>query len=80
MNNYVKQMERESIKRFDDEMALNRFRKIYKLKIENGLTKEIFQSKYTCTIQDLEMFDKIKAEIEKENRLGEAFLKGFNSR
>lgn len=76
---YVKSMKADSIKRFDDEMSLNNFRKQYKPQIENGLTLAEFKQRYNTTATDIEHFNTVLDEVNKEAEQGQAFLKGFNN-
>lgn len=74
---YVKSMKADSIKRFDDEMSLNNFRKQHKPQIENGLTLAEFKQRYNVTATDIDMFKTVKEEVDFEKAEGEVFLAGF---
>lgn len=80
MSGYVKNMEHESIARFDKEMRLREFRKQYKPQIENGLTLDKFKENYSVTDEDIKNFKTVEQEVKEESVLGEAFLKGFKAR
>lgn len=78
MSNYIENMNRESINRFDKEMRLRKFRELYKSRIENGLTLDELKKNCCVTDEDIENFNIVEQEVKEESVLGEAFLKGFN--
>jgi hypothetical protein len=43
------------------------------------MTKDEFMHTFACNENDLQMFDELEQEVRHEERLGESFLKGFNS-
>ena len=77
---YVEQLRQESIRRYDDEMALRAFRAKFKPQIENqGLTEEQFKQSHRYNDDDLQMFRKIAEEVKTEAAIGAAFLEGFTN-
>ena len=79
MSSYVQKLQQDSVKQFDNEMELRRFRQEFKPAIESGLTLEQFKSQHNTTAADIRNFEIVADEVKKESVLGEAFLKGFQS-
>lgn len=79
MSNYVQKLKQDSINQFDKEMELRRFREKFKPQIENGLTLAEFKRKYDLSDNDIENFNIVEQEVQRETELGEAFLAGFQS-
>lgn len=80
MSNYAEKMKQESNERFDREMQLRKFRGQFKSQIENGLTLGELKQRYRLTAADIENFNIVSEEVQREAALGEAFLKGFQGR
>jgi hypothetical protein len=79
-SNYVNAMRNKQIAEFDRQQAKKQFTAKYKGQIEQGLTKDAFQTKYACTEQDLQFFDELEQEVKQDKIEEEQFLKGFNSK
>ena len=79
MSNYVQKLKQDSINQFDKEMELRRFREKFKPQIENGLTLDEFKRRYSLSDNDIENFNIVEQEVQTETKMGEAFLKGFQS-
>lgn len=76
---YCKQMRLAGVKRFDAEMHKRDFEKRYRPLIENGMSEDEFvkgERKFGDTLED---FQELKAEMEEERAMDEAFLRGFQS-
>lgn len=75
---YYRNMRLASERRFDEEQRKRAFEKKYRPLIENGLSESEFIN--TSKIgEGLDDFRELKAEMEEERAMDEAFLRGFQS-
>ena len=78
---YFKQMRLAGVKRFDAEMHKRDFEKRFRPLIENGMSEAEFLrgNDWVQEGDTLEDFRSLKEEMEREQAMDEAFLRGFNS-
>ena len=76
---YVRGARESAIEAYDREMELRAFRKNFQPAIRHGMSEAELKRQYHCRQRDIELFREVKAEVDKEERLGQAFLEGFNN-
>jgi hypothetical protein len=79
-SNYVKGLQHKQTQAFEENERIRLFEKRYRTPIEQGMTRESFTRDCARNTDDLKLFDDLKAKIDEENKLGEAFLAGFTSK
>ena len=76
---YYRNMRLAGERRFDAEMHKRDFEKRYRPKIEGGMSEDEFIKSDRAFGDTLEDFQTLKAEMEEERAMDEAFLRGFAS-
>lgn len=73
-------MRANEVERFNNEMELRSFWQKFKSQIEDGLTLARFKQQYSVTSADVNMFEAVSREVEKERTFDKAFKKDFTGR
>lgn len=76
---YVESLRKKELDEYEKQTELGRFRQKFKGRIEQGLTEAELKSEYQCRERDIELFREVKEEVDREAKLGAAFLEGFNN-
>jgi hypothetical protein len=76
---YVQNMNARAVDTATKGIEYNNFSAKFHDKIASGYSKLDMIRDYNCSQSDLEMFDRLEADVKHEQELGNAFLQGFNS-
>jgi hypothetical protein len=78
-SDYVRNMNARAIDTANKSMEYQNFATKFKDKIANGYSKIDMLREYNCTQSDLDMYDRLEADVAHEQELGNAFEQGLKS-